>query len=113
MNCKPKVRMYRPKKSQPKSRVLWRSGRVIKRGKDYAELKQQCFDRGGGYCECWRIAEKSDQTCMGLRRIFFGQFDLHHVKHGIWKSDELEGVIAVRRECHERLHPGPQWTKAA
>lgn len=93
MNCKPRE----PKRFKPKpkkSRTQWRSGRVIKKGRDMKELRAEAMERAQGYCE----------SC-GVARIFDNTAEMHHVQkrsHG--GSDILENVQMLCRPCHRAAH---------
>lgn len=98
MNCKPKPRRIIRKKPQ-KSRTLWRSGRIIKKGHDMKQLRNEAFERSGGYCE----NQIHNPRCP--RRIFWDTFELHHITpRGRNGSDVLENVLALSRECHAMEH---------
>ena len=94
MNCKPKIPSFRRSKPK-KSRILWRSGRVIKKGKDMRELRKQAFERCEGYCE--------NPQCK--TRIFEQTAQLHHVRHkSLGGSDVLENVQMLCKPCHMKAH---------
>jgi hypothetical protein len=94
----------------PRSRVLWRSGRVILKGKDMTRFRWQVFDRAEARCEividgkrCKKYAPWSGP----------GHGELVHIlarAHG--GSDTIDNCLWGCREHHKaKFHPGVQWTK--
>jgi 5-methylcytosine-specific restriction endonuclease McrA len=41
-----------------------------------------------------------------------GLADVHHIiKRSQGGSDDADNLILLCRDCHNKFHPGPQWTK--
>jgi len=94
MNCKPRKPIRRKVKPK-KSRVLWRTGRVIKKGPDMRDLRHEVWLRSQGYCE--------GDDCNA--RIFENTMEMHHVtfrSHG--GSDVPENLLALCNLCHRKAH---------
>ena len=102
MKCKPKPAPIPFRRSRPqRSKVLWRSGRVIQKGKDMQQLRAEAFSRSDGYCE----APKADHADDCPYRIFWTNFELHHIKtRAQGGSDTLENVLCLSRQCHRKAH---------
>ena len=101
----------RPKKR--KSRVLWRTGRVVLDSAGRIMLRGKAFRRSKGFCECWRATGK--KPC-GLRVEWQGPFagHLHHIKflsHG--GSDAMRNLAFIASVCHEAIHGRLQWRAGA
>ena len=92
----------------PRSRVLWRTGRVIRRGQDMTELRREVYARAGGHCEVTRRGRRCNRFAPwdGLKHG-----ELSHHAHGANRNDIPEAVVWSCRECHKLRHPGPQFSK--
>ena len=84
-------------------RVMFPSGKVVEDSAGMATLRSLAFKRSGGKCEC-RL-ENPERTC--TRRVNWYDGQLHHLKP---RSDVLERVAFVNRECHREIHGKPAWT---
>ena len=91
----------------PRSRVLWKTGRVILRGADMTELRRKVYQRAGGRCEVMRRGKRCNRFAAWDG---FGHGELSHDKHGASRNDTPETVLWSCRECHENRHPGPQFS---
>jgi len=83
-----------------KANRVWHKGKVRLDAEGTAELRLQAFERSGGICEC------------GCRRpVTFEKGEMHHeTDHGT-RSDVLDRVIFIRKDCHEHITGKLQWTK--
>jgi hypothetical protein len=90
----------------PRSKILWRTGRVILRGQDKTDLRRQVYHRAAGRCEDQRNGKRCNRFAAwdGLEHG-----ELSHNRHGAHRDDTPAGVIWSCRECHKRRHPGPQF----
>jgi hypothetical protein len=90
----------------PRSRVLWRTGRVILKGQDKTELRHCVYERAAGRCEEVRNGKRCNRFAPwdGLKHG-----ELSHKKHGAHRDDTDAGTLWSCRECHSRRHPGPQF----
>ena len=90
----------------PRSKVLWRTGRVKLRGQDKTDLRRAIYNRAGGRCEEIRNGKRCNRFAAwdGLKHG-----ELSHRKHGANRDDTEEGVIWSCKECHAERHPGPQF----
>jgi curved DNA-binding protein CbpA len=63
----------------PRSRVLWRSGRTILKGEDKTDLRRRVFQRAGGRCEDERHGKRCNRfaSWQGI-----GHGELSHREHG-------------------------------
>jgi hypothetical protein len=94
----------------PRSRVLWRTGRVILKGQDMSGLRWQVFDRAGARCEALRNGKRCNRYAPwdGMKHG-----ELSHDRHGAAKTDTLESVLWSCRDCHRKRHPGLQFSRGA
>jgi 5-methylcytosine-specific restriction endonuclease McrA len=100
---------YRMPVRKKKSRILWRTGRVILEGKDYTEFRRTLFQRSGGHCE---IPKEDGEPC-GVYAPWMGyrHGEVHHViKRSHGGSDTPENCFWSCDSCHRGEHPGPQWS---
>lgn len=97
----------------PRSRKLWRSGRVILKGPDMKALRWKVYNRAGGRCE---VKKPNGRRC-GKFAPFdgFAHGELAHfpVSRGRTGSDAEENTLWSCKGCHRQvLHPGLQFSKA-
>jgi len=91
----------------PRSRVLWRTGRVILKGADKTDLRRQVYNRAEGRCE----EERNGKRCGWFAPWDgIGHGELSHVNHGANRDDTEAGTIWSCSECHARRHPGLQFS---
>jgi hypothetical protein len=90
----------------PRSKVQWRTGRVILKGQDKTELRRAVYNRAGGRCEEIRNGKRCNRFAAwgGVKHG-----ELSHRKHGANRDDTTDGVIWSCRTCHSARHPGPQF----
>lgn len=100
----------------PRSKVLWRTGRVILKGQDKTDLRRNVYCRAGGRCEIeWPDANGKAKRCNKFAPWSgIGHGELVHIvasAHG--GSDSLENCqwgCGGKNGCHaKRDHPGPQF----
>lgn len=98
--------MTAPAFKDPRSKVLWRTGRVILKGQDKTDLRRQVYTRAAGRCEEVRNGKRCNKFAPwdGLQHG-----ELSHRQHGASRDDTPSGVIWSCRECHRKRHPGPQF----
>src|SRR5271165_6655909 len=105
----PKPREPRdPRFKDPRSRVLWRSGRVILKGQDMTALRWEVYHRAQGRCE----VKANGRRCNKFAPFDgFGHGELAHLDaRGRGGSDTPQNTCWACRDCHrERLHVGPQF----
>lgn len=96
--------------ADPRSCKLWRSGRVILKGKDKTEFRWKIFDRAQARCEI-----EIDGKCCKKYAPWSGpgHGDLVHIVASVHGgSDTIDNCLWGCRDCHKRkYHPGLQWTK--
>lgn len=92
---------------KPKSRTVWRSGRVILKGAEMTQLRRDVFERAEGRCEV--------ATHWGRCNTYAAWDGWQHgeLSHRIDKahggSDSIENCLWSCAPCHRRRHPGPQF----
>jgi len=95
----------------PRSRTLWRTGRVILKGRDKTALRWVVFDRAQARCEIEWAGKRCKKYAPWSGP---GHGDLVHIvasAHG--GSDSIDNCLWGCRDCHRRkYHPGVQWTRA-
>ena len=93
-------------------RVAMNSGKVREDAKGMAQLRHSAYLRSEGRCECYRVADEFRGEFGPCRRLpvseEFGE--LHHSKP---RSDVLERVSFLRKECHEIITGRLQWSRSA
>jgi len=97
-----------PRFKDPRSRVLWRSGRVILKGADMTALRWTVYHRASGRCE----VKANGRRCNKFAPFDgYGHGELAHVQgRGRTGSDTPENTLWSCRSCHrEGLHVGPQF----
>lgn len=93
----------------PRSRELWRSGRVILKGQDMTDLRRAVYARAQGRCEVKRTNGKRCNTFAPFDGFGHGEL-AHLIGRGRTGSDTLENTCWSCRECHRtELHRGPQF----
>jgi len=90
----------------PRSRILWRTGRVQLRGQDKTDLRRDVYNRAGGRCEEIRNGKRCNRFA-GWDGLKHGE--LSHRAHGAKRNDTTDDVLWSCRECHRKRHPGPQF----
>ena len=91
-------------------KVLWRSGRVKEDSAGMARLRSAAFQRSGGRCECYRVADEFPEgygPCGGLC-VTWVDGQMHHSNP---RSDVLDRVSFIRRRCHEIITGELQWSR--
>ena len=68
----------------PRSRILWRTGRVVLKGQDKTDLRRQVYARAGGRCEEVRNGKRCNRFAPwdGLQHG-----ELSHKRHGANRDD--------------------------
>ena len=100
--------MTTPQFKDPRSRILWRSGRVILKGADMTDLRRKVYRRANGRCEVKRNGKRCGQFAPwdGFKH---GEL-AHLVGRGRTGSDTEANTVWSCRECHRNeLHRGPQF----
>lgn len=111
LNRHPKPREHRDQGhgfKDPRSRVLWRTGRTILKGADKTDLRRRVYNRAEGRCE----AEVNGKRCGWFAPWDgIGRGELSHVVHGAKGLGDVESnVVWSCSECHARHHPGLQFS---
>lgn len=93
-----------------RSHVLWRTGRVILKGKDKTDLRWRVFVRAGGKCEITFGPKRCNKRAPWQG---WAHGELVHViasAHG--GSDSEENCLWGCHDCHKRkYHPGLQFSR--
>lgn len=91
----------KPKARPTKAKVSWRTGAVRESAIGMCRLRRKAWERSEGKCECGAI---TGTPCTRPASWHDGQ--LHH----LWpRSDVLERVLFINRECHRKIHGEPMW----
>ena len=87
----------------PRSRVLWRTGRVILKGQDKTDLRRAVYNRAGGRCEIERN---------GKRCNWFAPWDgpghgelVHRIASSHGGSDSRSQLSVGMPDCHGKRDP--------
>ena len=95
----PKPRAHHdPRFKDPRSRQLWRTGRVILKGQDMTDLRRQVYRRSGGHCEVEKHGKRCNRFAPwdGYRH---GEL-AHRVHHSHGGTDTPENTCWACYDCH-------------